>query len=70
MNESPRPEDLGEQRTPVAPEPADDSPAVDPRSEPGVRGAAARVPYWLIVGGFIVAALVILYLAWTYFPSR
>ena len=70
MHESPRPEDLGDQRTPVAPEPVDEPAAVDPRSEPGARGAAARVPYWLIVGAVILVAIVVLYLAWTFFPAR
>lgn len=62
--ESPRPEELGDQRTPVAPEPDDRPAAADPRSEPGVKGTAARFPYWLIVGAFVIFALVALYLAW------
>jgi hypothetical protein len=70
MHESPRPEDLGEQRTPVAPEPEDRPAAVDPRSETGPRGGLAKVPYWVIVGAVIVVAAVALYLAWTVFPAR
>ncbi len=70
MYESPRPEDLGDQRTPVAPEPDDGDATVDPRSEPGVGGTVARLPYWFIVGGVILFAAVILYLAWAVFPAR
>jgi hypothetical protein len=70
MRESPRPEDLGEQRTPVAPEPADESSSADPRSEPGVTGAAARVPYWFIVIAVIVVALIALYFAGIIFPPE
>lgn len=71
MHEAPRPDELGEQRTPVAPEPEEDAPsAADPRSDPGVRGTAARFPYWLIVATVIVGALILLYLAWTIFPAR
>ena len=70
MDETPRPEDLGEQRTPVAPEPVDRPGAVDPRSEPGAKGAAAKVPYWIIVAAVIVVAAVVLYLASTFFPAR
>jgi len=70
MTESPRPEDLGEQRTAVAPEPADDSPTADPRSEPGRRGGLARVPYWLIVGAVLIVAIVALYFAGVIFPPR
>jgi hypothetical protein len=70
MHEAPRPDELGEQRTPVAPEPKDEPGATDPRSEPGARGAVAKVPYWFIVGAVIVVAVVALYLAWTFFPAR
>jgi hypothetical protein len=64
MEESPRPDDLGDQRTPVGPEPEDErAEAADPRSEPGLRGALARVPYWFVVAAVIVAALILLYLA-------
>lgn len=70
MHEAPRPEDLGEQRTPIAPEPEDEPSAVDPRSEPGARGALARLPYWFIVAAVIVLALLALYLVWTVFPAR
>ena len=72
MDESPRPQDLGEQRTPIGPEPDDDEgrSAVDPRSEPGVRGTVASLPYWVIVLAVILVALVALYLAWLAFPPR
>lgn len=69
MQESPRPEDIGDQRTPVSPEEEEDTPsAADPRSEPGAPGVAARMPLWLIVGGFVIFALVALYLAWLLMP--
>jgi hypothetical protein len=70
MQESPRPDDLGDQRTPVGPEPADEPSAADPRSEPGAAGAAARVPYWLVVIAVVVIALVALYLAGIVFPPE
>lgn len=70
MHESPRPRDLGEQATPVAPEPEDERAQADPRSDPGARGAAARVPYWLIVGIFLIFAVVLLYFAGVIFPGR
>jgi hypothetical protein len=69
MHESPRPDDLGDQRTDIDPEPSDQRDAADPRSEPGVAGAASRYPYWLIVGGFLVFALVALYIAWLLWPN-
>jgi hypothetical protein len=70
MQESPRPDDLGEQRTPVGPEPPDRTAAADPRSEPGWRGSVARMPYWFIVLAVIVIAVIALYLAGVIFPSR
>jgi hypothetical protein len=71
MRESPRPEDLGEQRTPVAPEPAEtERSAVEPRSEEGLRGMAARWPYWIIVGSIIVAAFIVLYVVWYVIPPQ
>jgi hypothetical protein len=71
MTHSPRPEDLGEQRTPVAPEPPEDElSAVEPRSEPGVKGAAARFPYWFVVIGVVFAAVLVLTLVWVVFPPR
>jgi hypothetical protein len=71
MTDSPRPDDLGEQRTPVAPEPNDDDQsAADPRSEPGARGAVARVPYWLIVGAVLLVAVLALYFAGAIFPPQ
>jgi len=71
MSEAPRPEDLGEQRTPVAPEPGEDQrSAADPRSDPGLGGAVARLPYWFIVIGFVFFALIALALAWAAFPPR
>ena len=71
MTESPRPEDLGDQRTPVAPEPPeDDRSAADPRSEPGPRGTVAQFPYWFVVIGVVVAAVVVLALVWVVFPPR
>lgn len=71
MTESPRPEDLGEQRTPVAPEPVEDErSAADPRSESGPRGAVAKFPYWLVVFGVVLAAVVVLTLVWLVFPPR
>jgi hypothetical protein len=60
MSESPRPQDLGEQRTPVAPEPADEPSAADPGSEPGPIGVTAGLPYWLIVGAVLVIAIIVL----------
>ena len=71
MKESPRPEDLGEQRTPVGPEEdGGDEAAVDPRSEPGPRGTLARLPYWFIVGAIIVAAIVFLLVSGAVFPPQ
>jgi hypothetical protein len=71
MSEAPRPEDLGEQRTPVAPEPPEDRrSAVDPRSEPGPEGTVARYPYWLVVVVGVLAAVVVLTLVWLSFPAR
>ncbi|MDP8904335.1 MAG: hypothetical protein M3N29_03305 [Chloroflexota bacterium] len=69
MRESPRPDDIGEQRTPVAPEPPETQrSAADPRSDPGPRGLLARYPYWFVVVAVIVFALILLYLAWTAAP--
>ncbi|HUG47307.1 MAG TPA: hypothetical protein VMP67_02730 [Candidatus Limnocylindria bacterium] len=70
MNEAPRPQDLGEQRTPVGPEPEDDTATADPRSEPGAKGAAARLPYWLVVGAVLLFAIIALYFAGIMFPAR
>jgi hypothetical protein len=70
MQESPRPEDLDDQRTPVAPEPPDRPSAADPRSEPGLRGTVARLPYWFIVVAVIIFALIALYLVWQPPPAR
>jgi hypothetical protein len=71
MYESPRPDELGEQRTPVAPEPEDrDRSAADPRSEPGPRGTVARMPYWFIVLAVVAVGLVALFLAYLVFPPR
>jgi hypothetical protein len=71
MSEAPRPEDLGEQRTPVAPEPREDRPAaVEPRSEPGLSGAAKQFPYALVVVGVVFAAVLVLTLVWLVFPPR
>lgn len=69
MRESPRPEDVGDERTPVATEDEmmpDDRGAADPRSEPGLTGSEARFPYWLIIGAVVIIALVAIYLAWQY----
>ncbi len=70
MHESPRPEDVGEQRTPVAPEPADEPAQADPRSEPGPVGTLARLPYWFIVGAVIIIALIALALSGVVFPPE
>ena len=71
MVESPRPDDLGEQRTPLDPEPPDDERSTaDPRSEPGSAGAAARYPYAIIAIAFVLFALIALYLAWNVVPPR
>jgi len=73
MVESPRPEDLGEQRTPVGPEPAETRmSAADPTSEPGPRGVAARYPYAIIVivfaiAGALAALSMLLYYALIFF---
>lgn len=69
MTESPRPEDLGEQRTPVSPEPAETEPsAADPRSDPGARGLLARYPYWFVVIGVVVVAIIALLFAFNVAP--
>lgn len=71
MTESPRPDQLGDQRTPIAPEPDEERPAAaDPRSDPGAGGAAARVPYWFVVIAVVVVALIALYLAGIVFPPQ
>jgi hypothetical protein len=71
MSEAPRPEDLGEQRTRVGPEPAEEQPsAADPRSEPGARGALSQFPYWFVVVGVVVVAVIVLTLVWVVFPPR
>lgn len=71
MQESPRPDDLGEQRTAVGPEPSDEHPSsADPRSEPGASGTVARVPYWFIVLAVVIVALIALYLAGFVFPPQ
>ena len=41
---------------------------VDPRTEPGARGTAARFPYWLIVGAFLIFAAIVLCVAWAVLP--
>ena len=67
--ESPRPDDLGEQRTPVGPEPRETRlSAADPRSDPSARGLFARYPYAIIVIAFAIFALIALYLAWSAAP--
>lgn len=63
MYESPRPEDLGEQRTRVDAQAEVSTSAPDPRSEPGPAGVAGRFPVWVIVGGVVVIVLIALYLA-------
>ena len=68
MQESPRPEDIGDQRTPVATEEPDRQSAVDPGSEPGPAAGASRLPLWLIVGAVVIFALLALYLAGTFSP--
>jgi len=69
MRESPRPEDLGEQRTPIAPEPAEgDRSAADPHSEPGPRGVLARYPYWIFVLVVVIVAVIALAFAWATAP--
>jgi hypothetical protein len=71
MTEAPRPDDLGDQRTPVAPEPNEDRrSAADPRSESGIQGAAANFPYWFVVIGVVFAAVIALTLVWVVFPPR
>ncbi|HVM30365.1 MAG TPA: hypothetical protein VM305_06305 [Candidatus Limnocylindrales bacterium] len=71
MSEAPRPDDLGEQRTPVAPEPEEHrEAAADPRSDSGVQGAAASFPYWFVVVGVVFAAVIALTLVWVVFPPR
>ena len=69
MQGSPRPDDLGDERTPVATDAEQQRTAPDPRSEPGVRGAIARYPLWLIVGSVVVIGLILIYLAWFIAPS-
>ncbi|HWH36663.1 MAG TPA: hypothetical protein VNT28_02675 [Candidatus Limnocylindrales bacterium] len=71
MSEAPRPEDLGDQRTPVAPEPPEDGRSIaDPRSDEGVSGAAARFPYWFVVIGVVLVAAVVLAFVWLVLPPR
>ena len=72
MDDSPRPQDVGDQRTPVGPEPEYDEAgsATDPRDQPGIRGTVANLPYWVIVLAVILVALVALYLAWLVLPPR
>lgn len=54
----------------MSPEHEHESTPVDPRSEPGAKGAVASVPYWIIVTAVILVAVVVLYLAWVSFPPR
>jgi hypothetical protein len=35
----------------------------------GVKATAARYPLWLIIGGFVIFALVVLFLAWIAVPA-
>lgn len=69
MYESPRPDDVGDERTPVATEPEQRSTPPDPRSDPGAPGVARRYPLWLIVGAFVIFALVLLYILWEIMPN-
>ena len=69
MTESPRPSDVGDERTPVATEAEQSSTPPDPASESGATGAVARYPIWLIVGAVVIFALVALYLAWILVPA-
>jgi type VI protein secretion system component VasF len=69
MYESPRPDQVGDERTPLATEPEQSRSPADPRSESGAAGVAARYPLWLIVGGFIIFALVLLYIVWEIAPN-
>ena len=64
MYESPRPDDLGDQRTRQDTQQDDADLEADPRSEPGLAGAVARFPLWLIVSGVLLLALIAIYFAW------
>jgi hypothetical protein len=71
MSEAPRPDDLREQRTPVAPEPPEEGrSAADPGSEPGLGRAFARFPYWFVVIGVVLVAVIALTIVWFFFPPR
>jgi hypothetical protein len=69
MHETPRPDELGDERTPVATEAEQRPTAADPRSEPGITGTAARYPLWLIVGAVVIIGLIAVYLAWLVAPG-
>ena len=63
MRESPRPDDLGDQRTRLDAPAEDSGSKADPGSEPGLAGAAAGYPLWVIFGGVLLLALIAIYLA-------
>lgn len=70
MNEVPiRPDELGDQRTPVDPQSADPL-RPEPRDRPGPRGALASAPVWIIVGVAFLVALFVLLLVWPLFGVR
>ena len=69
MNEAPRPHDSGGDRTSSTRDPHDEAAAADPASKPGPSGTVARYPLWVIIGVFIVVALVALFIARVFVPA-
>ena len=69
MNEAPRPEDTDDERPPVAAYPHEEAAAADPASKPGPSGTVARYPLWVIIGVFVVVALVALFIARVLVPA-
>lgn len=69
MNEAPRPQDSGEERTSGPIDPHDEAAAADPASKPGPSGTVARYPLWVIIGVFVVVALLALFIARVLVPA-
>jgi hypothetical protein len=67
MDETPRPvEQRGD--TTAVPDAVEARRVDADRDEPAAARTAAKYPLWLIIGGFVLFALVALYLAWMLVP--
>jgi hypothetical protein len=69
MNEAPRPHDSGEDLTSTSRNTHDQAAAADPASKPGLSGTVARYPLWVIIGVFVVVALLALFIARVFVPA-